>query len=45
MFCGVEFSFYFSERPSIDIKLKKDGKDEKRMPAPSVEQMSEVSTV
>jgi len=45
MFRAVELSFHFSERPSLDIELKKYGKDEKRMLAQSVEQMFEVSTV
>lgn len=45
MFCVVELSFHFSERPSFDIEIKKYGKDEKRMLAQSVEQMYEVSTV
>jgi hypothetical protein len=45
MFCAVELSFHFSERPLCDIELKKYEEDEKRMLAQSVEQMFEVSTV
>jgi len=45
VFCPVELSFHFSERPSFDIEIKKYGKDEKLMLAHSVEQMYEVSTV
>ena len=49
MFCAVELSFHFSDRPSLeskyDIEIKRYKKDEKRMLAQSVEQMYEVSTV
>jgi hypothetical protein len=45
MFCGVELSFHFSKKPSLDVELKKCRKDDKPMLTQSVEEMFGVSTV